>query len=107
MKYDVAIVFKKLTNLMPYYYGVVDRTACTEHLASHYAKERPVNLILCIRYQHDHVAGKTHIFCKINGPINPLPVKGEFEVPSVSAVERFLGDAGWTKTNVMNKRLFE
>ena len=107
MKYDVAVVFKKLTNLMPYYYGVVNRTACTEHLASHYAKERLVNLILLVRYEYDHTTGNNHIFCKIHCPINPLPVKGEFEVPSVAAIEHFLRDAGWAKCDVLNKRLFE
>lgn len=107
MKYDVAIVFKKLTNLMPYYYGVADKAINAGAIASFCAKERPVNLVLLIRHEYDRVAGKNHIFCKVKCPINPLPVKGEFEVPSVSAVERFLRDAGWTKTDVMNKRLFE
>ncbi|MCI6806314.1 MAG: hypothetical protein MR912_12140 [Prevotella sp.] len=66
-----------------------------------------MNLVLLIRHEYDRVAGKNHIFCKVKCPINPLPVKGEFEVPSVNAIEHFLRDAGWTKTDVMNKRLFE
>lgn len=107
MKYDVAVIFKKVADLMPYYYGVVDSTACAERFASRYAKERPVNLVLLIRYEYNYTTGKNRILCKINCPINPLPVKGEFEAPSVKAVERFLLDAGWTKCDVLNKRLFE
>lgn len=107
MKYDVAIVFKKLTNLMPYYYGIADKAISSGAIASFCAKERPVNLVLLIRYEYDRVAGKDHTFCKVKCPINPLPVKGEFEVPSVNAIEHFLSDAGWTKTDVMSKKLFE
>lgn len=107
MKYDVVVIFKKVADLLPYYHGAIDKMDGAGRIVSHYAKERPVNLVLLIRNEYDHTTGKRHVFCKINCPINPLPVKGEFEVPSVSAVEHFLLDAGWTKTDVMNKRLFE
>lgn len=108
MKYNVAVIFKKVADLMPYYHGVFDGMACgVDRVASFYAKERTVNLVLLIRYEYDHATGKNHVFCKIKCPINPLPVKGEFEVPSVNAIEHFLRDAGWTKTDVMSKKLFE
>ena len=107
MKYDCAVIFKKFTNLMPYFNGIEGNTPGHANVRAIYAKERQVNLILLIRYEYDHTTGKNHIFCKINCPINPMPVKGEFEAPSVNAVERFLRDVGWTKCDVLNKRLFE
>ena len=108
MKYDVAIVFKKLTNLMPYYHGVVDRMACgVDRVASFCAKERTVNLVLLIRYEYDHMNAKNRIFCKVHCPISPLPVKGEFEAPSVNAVEHFLNKMGWDKTDVLTRDILE
>ena len=110
MKYDCAVIFKKFTNLMPYFNGIEGNTPsheCASHARACYAKERPVNLILLIRHEYDHTTGNHHVFCKIHCPVNPMPVKGEFETPSVNAVEHFLRDAGWTKCDVLNKRLFE
>lgn len=33
--------------------------------------------------------------CRIKCPINPLPIKGEFETPSVGAVSHVLATMGW------------
>lgn len=111
MKYDCVMLFKKWTSLESYFDSHESKFYCDpekrDTIRANYAKERLVNLVLLIRNEYDHTTGKCHVFCKINCPINPLPVKGEFEVPSVNAVEHFLLDAGWTKTDVMSKRLFE
>lgn len=58
-------------------------------LRQSYAKPRDVQLILLVRYEGNR------IFCKVKCPINPLPIKGEFEAASLNAVISFLSNEGW------------
>ena len=102
--YTCAITFTKHTNLSRWF-------ACTtrdfgefnperhELIRKHYAKKRDVSLILLIRYEK----GKT--ICKIKCPINPLPIRGEFEAVSAHEIVRFLEDAGWTSKETINLNL--
>lgn len=69
------------------------------HLKNHYAQKRDVNLILLARYEK----GKT--FCKIKCPINPLPIRGEFEAVSLNEVVQYLGSHGWTPKETLNLNL--
>lgn len=107
MSYDCAVIFKKFTNLMPYFNGIEGNTPGHECARACYAKERMVNLILLIRREYDYTTATNHVFCKIKCPINPLPVKGEFEAPSVNAVEHFLRNMGWVKNDVLYNSLLE
>lgn len=55
-----------------------------------YAKEREIQLILLVRYEN----GKC--ICRIKCPINPLPIKGEFQCVSMSEMTDLLTSMGWT-----------
>ncbi len=55
-----------------------------------YAKEREIQLILLVRFEN----GKC--ICRIKCPINPLPIKGEFQCVSTSEMSRLLTSMGWT-----------
>lgn len=65
-----------------------------------YARERDVQLIAMFRFE------KGKCFCKIKCPINPLPVKGEFEVPSCNALAAFLETNGWTFKEKLYPNMF-
>lgn len=92
-KYPCAIIFTKRTNLSAYcnnkVYEKCGSDTQFEAMRKYYAREREVHLILLTRYE----SGK--LMCKIKCPINPLPVKGEFEVPSYIVVDRYLRNNGW------------
>lgn len=65
------------------------RSVGFNQLRQSYAKPRDVQLILLVRYEGNR------IFCKVKCPINPLPVKGEFEAASLNAVISFLNNEEW------------
>lgn len=83
--YHQAIIFTKRDNLVKYCWG---KPALSNQ--EYYARERDVQLILLVRYEE----GKC--ICRIKCPINPLPIKGEFEAPSIGAVSHTLQTMGWT-----------
>lgn len=104
-KYHSALIFTKRTNMSEYCTGkVTQRVASNEafnRMCEYYAKEREVQLIAMFRWEN----GKC--FCKIKCPINPLPVKGEFETPSYGAITRFLANNGWKFKQKVYSRMFE
>ena len=83
--YHQAIIFTKRDNLVKYLWG---KPALSNQ--EYYARERDVQLILLVRYEE----GKC--ICRIQCPSNPLPIKGEFEAPSIGAVSHTLQTMGWT-----------
>lgn len=86
--YHTAIIYTKHTNLMPWYNGRCD--APRNHTArEYYSKDRDVQLILLVR----HEDGKC--ICRIKCPINPLPIKGEFQCVSTSEMTKLLTSMGW------------
>ena len=111
MKYDCVFVFHKYANLKPYFEAKVSPTEQRfggnmeyseqyVRLERHYEKERLVRLILMVRYvRDDH--GKFKTMCTIRCPINPFPVKGEFEAPSINAVKYSLINLGWVETEAI------
>lgn len=111
MKYDCAVLFKKWTNLESYFDSHESKfyrdPEKRDTIRAKYAENHMVNLVLLIRYEYDHMNAKNRIFCKVHCPINPLPVKGEFEAPSVNAVEHFLNKMGWDKTDVLTRDILE
>lgn len=63
----------------------------------YYTKKQDVRLVVTERITDDG-----RIFVRINCPINPLPVKGEFEIPSWGALNTFLKAQGWKRREVIS-----
>lgn len=105
-KYSTVWVYTKRTNLSAYLTCVkLMELASNQQQADawrkYYAKEKEVQLIALLRWE------KGKCFCKIKCPINPLPVKGEFEVPSTTALADFLKANGWCFKDKLYPRMFE
>ena len=94
MKYDRILIFTKKGNLMQYLcterITAMYRNSNTDGLRQYYGQEREIQLIARIRWE----ANKC--FCSIKCPVNPLPVKGEFEIPSLDVLRSFLKANDWT-----------
>ncbi|MBQ3017398.1 MAG: hypothetical protein IJD89_00480 [Clostridia bacterium] len=110
MEYNVVKIFTKRTNLSDWFYANHDLSEARfstneryENLKRSYQKERDVRLILLVRYENDTL----RTFCKIHCPINPLPVKGEFEVPNLGVICRYLVNNGWTMCDTIPANLLE
>lgn len=104
-KYTMVYIYTKKGNLMEYFYAMqrkCDNPAAAESLRKMYEAEREIQLIAMFRWERDN---KT--FCKIKCPVNPLPVKGEFEIPSVKAMHQFLAKDGWSFQKEIYPRMFE
>lgn len=97
--YPVVYQFTKQDSLKQYAHG---KNIYPNNMGySYYEKEREISLFLMVRY----VDGN-RCMCKIKCPINPLPIKGEFEAPSLGAVERFLSQNGWRFNQKIHPRMF-
>ena len=83
--YHQAIIFTKRDNLVKYFWS-------KPYLPNqeYYAREREIQLILLVRFEN----GKC--ICRIKCPINPLPIKGEFQCVSTSEMSKLLTSMGWT-----------
>lgn len=97
MKYQKAHIYTKRATLHAYYIHSTKSRAGAGLLG-----ETDVQLILMTRRTED---GK--LFCRIKCPINPLPVKGEFEAAGMDALHSFLASNGWKFQKTANLRLFE
>lgn len=101
--YTGAVIFTKFTNMSPWFetkygreYGEAGSTSLGfNQLKHHYSKDRDVQLILLYRHERG-TDNASHIMCKIKCPINPLPIKGEFEVVSIAQIAQFLEREGWS-----------
>ena len=104
-KYTRIEIYTKKGNLLEYYAN--NPNICIRsgeenmRLREYYGKEREIQLIALYRFE------KGKCFCKIKCPLNPIPVKGEFETPSMSAMSRFLYANGWTYKQAFNPSLFK
>lgn len=63
-------------------------------------KNRDVHLILLVR----HEDGKC--ICRIKCPINPLPIKGEFQCVSTGEMSKLLKSMGWTYKEKVHYGMF-
>ena len=111
MKYDIVYQFTKKGNLLDYFYQKVDgmNIATAErydYWQEYYAREREINLYAMVRYKRVPDE-RTQIICKIKCPINPMPIKGEFELVSESALTTFLVEYGWHFEQKIPLRMFE
>lgn len=110
MKYDRVLVFTKKGNLLDYLH--TDKVTRSFSNANHnalkefYGKERDIQLIAQIRWETNGQYGKEKCICRIKCPINPLPVKGEFELPSLDSLRTFLKADGWELKQDLYKGLF-
>ena len=94
--YHQAIIFTKRDNLVKYFWG--------KHALSnqeYYAREREIQLILLVRFEN----GKC--ICRIKCPINPLPIKGEFQCVSTSEMSKLLASMGWKYKEKIYSGMFQ
>lgn len=104
--YDQAIIYTKRTSLMPWLqsnypkFGSTINTEQAQHIREHYSKEREVQLILLVR----HEDGKC--ICRIKCPVNPLPIKGEFQCVSTGEMSKLLKSMGWTYKEKVHYGMF-
>lgn len=96
-KYDYVYIFKKEADLLPWL-ECQKVAQISEKARAHYVNKREITLRLLLRYDHGVVDGRTvtRRICRIRCPINPIPIRGEFEVVSAKEITRFLSELGWT-----------
>lgn len=103
--YDYAVIYTKRDNLLKWFSAndifYAQGTDAYQRARAVYAKEREVRLILLVRFNE-----KGKPICRIKCPINPLPIKGEFEAPTVGAVSHTLETMGWTYKEKLPLGLF-
>lgn len=103
--YQYAYIYSKKGNLEDYL--KTDKTlarynyAPSEPAQRYYTNPREIRLILLIR--NDYANRK--MYCRIKCPVNPLPVKGEFEVPSLASLRHFLEKDGWMQKEYIHAHL--
>lgn len=100
MDHKVIVTFVKRTNLMEFRRHIHEKDSAAPD--GYYSKEQDVRLVVT-----EHITASGRIFCRINCPINPLPVKGEFEIPSWGVLKRFLEANGWKQHEVIDSRFLE
>lgn len=107
LTYHTAIIYTKHTNLMPWLqskyemFGTHGTTEQAQRIREMYSKDRDVLLILLVR----HEEGKC--ICRIKCPINPLPIKGEFQCVSTSEMTKLLASMGWKYKEKLPLGLFK
>ena len=90
--YHTAIIYTKRDNLSKWLNSRYSKFRDAQEAArirAEYATEREIQLILLVR----HEEGKC--ICRIKCPINPLPIKGEFQCVSTSEMTKLLASMGW------------
>ena len=107
--YKQAYIFTKETDLLPWLYSKRTEREVPESTHIHYALPREVQLILLVRYENEHTfnGNVSHCICRIKCPVNPLPIKGEFEASNVSDMIRLLQSLGWELKYKHNLGLFK
>lgn len=104
--YHTAIIYTKHTNLMPWLqsnypkFGTHGIAEQAQLIRERYSKDRDVQLILLVR----HEDGKC--ICRIKCPINPLPIKGEFQCVSTGEMSKLLKSMGWTYKEKIHSGMF-
>ena len=104
-KYDNITIFTKAGTLVPYLEHTKHISAVTENGRKYYEREREIQLVLATR--HERTTKGTKLMCKISCPVNPLPVRGEFEAPSFGVIYEWLLSQGWIAKETISKYWFE
>lgn len=117
MTYDRVLIYTKKGNLLGYLHTEKVRKEnagyANSSVKAYYEEEREIQLIACLRWEDFPVSTRNGIvqvpkcFCKIKCPVNPLPVKGEFELPSLDSLRGFLKTNGWTLKQDVRAGLFK
>lgn len=102
--YDQAIIYTKRDNLLKWFdvnngFWAMGTDAC-QRMRAVYSTEREIQLILLVRHEN----GKT--ICRIKCPINPLPIKGEFQCVSTSEMTKLLASMGWKYKEKIHSAMF-
>lgn len=113
--YHTAIIYTKHTNLMPWLqsnyerFGTHGTTEQAQRIREMYSKDRDVQLILLVRHEDVRIGGtiKHKCICRIKCPINPLPIKGEFECVSTGEMSKLLKSMGWTYKEKVHSGMFK
>lgn len=109
MNYHRAFIFTKRTNLLPWLdsnghrfgFDVRRNSEQWAALRAEYAVEREVQLILLIRNEGDGICAR------IKCPVNPLPIKGEFQITSPGKMIQLLNSMGWELVSKQDLHLFK
>ena len=104
--YHTAIIYTKHTNLMPWLqsnytkFGTHGTTEQALRIREMYSKDRDVQLILLARHEDGRC------ICRIKCPINPLPIKGEFQCVSTGEMSKLLKSMGWAYKEKVHYGMF-
>ena len=101
--YHTAIIYTKRDNLSKWLNSRYSKFRDAQEAArirAEYATEREIQLILLVR----HEEGKC--ICRIKCPINPLPIKGEFQCVSTSEMTKLLASMGWKYKEKVHSGMF-
>lgn len=108
--YHKAFIFTKRDNLLKWFdvhaykyaWGAnMEYSDQYKKMEALYAKEREIQLILLVRYENEKC------ICRIKCPINPLPIKGEFQCVSVSEMSKLLASMGWKYKEKIYSGMFQ
>lgn len=102
--YHTAIIYSKRDNLLKWLNSRYPKFRDAQEAArirAEYVTEREIQLILLVR----HEEGKC--ICRIKCPINPLPIKGEFQCVSTSEMTKLLASMGWKYKEKIHSGMFK
>lgn len=102
--YHTAIIYSKRDNLLKWLNSRYPKFRDAQEAArirAEYATEREIQLILLVRHENE----KT--ICRIKCPINPLPIKGEFQCVSTSEMTKLLASMGWKYKEKIHSAMFK
>ena len=102
--YHTAIIYTKRDNLSKWLNSRYPQFRDAQEAArirAEYATEREIQLILLVRHEENKC------ICRIKCPINPLPIKGEFQCVSTSEMTKLLASMGWKYKEKVHSAMFK
>lgn len=108
--YHTAIIYTKRDNLSKWFdingykyaQGAnMEYSDTYQRMRAVYATEREIQLILLVRHEENKC------ICRIKCPINPLPIKGEFQCVSTSEMTKLLASMGWKYKEKVHSGMFK
>lgn len=108
--YQVAYIYTKRNNLSKWFASkgcqrrIAEDSDAYQRLKNHYEQERIIELVMLVRHEDIRIGANIYHkrYCKIKCPINPLPIKGEFEITSAADMGRLLMSMGWGFSHKIN-----
>lgn len=108
--YHTAIIYTKRDNLSKWFdingykyaQGAnMEYSDTYQRMRAVYVTEMEIQLILLVRHEENKC------ICRIKCPINPLPIKGEFQCVSTSEMTKLLASMGWKYKEKLPLGLFK